>query len=288
MENADGGDLFNYVKKQKAHRKYIAESKIWHFLIQILRGLKVLHDQKILHRDIKCSNIFLTKENNVKLGDLNVSKIAKKGMLYTQTGTPYYASPEVWSDKPYNTKSDIWSLGCVLYEICALQPPFKSDDMQALHKKILKGVFLPLPKHYSSDLDLTVKSMLKVGPNLRPTVAQLLESKSIAAHITETKPKEESKNAKPPLMHGHLLDTIRLPKNLRVLKERLPRANYGLEGRTSSVEGRRSELVSNEDAMKKIDISNMAKPLSKQGSKGSLGEQKRLSKENIKPNKALG
>jgi NIMA (never in mitosis gene a)-related kinase len=82
-----------------------------------------LHDLKIVHRDIKCANLFLTKEGILKLGDLNVSKVAK-GMLSTQTGTPYYASPEVWQDRPYDLKSDIWSVGCVLFEMCTLQPPF--------------------------------------------------------------------------------------------------------------------------------------------------------------------
>ena len=108
----------------------------------MLKGLKILHDQRILHRDLKCANIFLTKDGQVKLGDLNVSKVAKKGLLYTQTGTPYYASPEVWQDKPYDKKSDIWSLGCVLYEIVTLKPPFRADDMKGLYRKVLKGIFL--------------------------------------------------------------------------------------------------------------------------------------------------
>ncbi len=63
-----------------------------------MKGLKALHDMKILHRDMKSANIFLYKDGTAKLGDLNVSKVAKQGMLYTQTGTPYYASPEVWKD----------------------------------------------------------------------------------------------------------------------------------------------------------------------------------------------
>ena len=66
--------------------------------------MKALHDLRVLHRDLKCANVFLTKEGQVKLGDMNVSKVAKKGLLYTQTGTPYYASPEVWNDKPYDLK----------------------------------------------------------------------------------------------------------------------------------------------------------------------------------------
>jgi NIMA (never in mitosis gene a)-related kinase len=88
-----------------------------------------LHDLDIVHRDIKCANLFLTREGLLKLGDLNVSKVAKQGLMRTQTGTPYYASPEVWYDKPYDYKSDIWSLGCVIYEMITLLPPFRANSM---------------------------------------------------------------------------------------------------------------------------------------------------------------
>ena len=71
---------------------------------QIIRGLKALHDLKIYHRDLKSANVFQSKDGMTKIGDMNVSKVAKKGLLYTQTGTPYYASPEVWMDKPYDSK----------------------------------------------------------------------------------------------------------------------------------------------------------------------------------------
>ena len=90
----------------------------------------------ILHRDLKSANVFLNKSGSAKLGDMNVSKLAKKGLLLTQTGTPYYASPEVWRDLPYDNKSDIWSLGCVLSELCALKPPFRADDMEGLFNKV--------------------------------------------------------------------------------------------------------------------------------------------------------
>lgn len=83
---------------------------------------------KILHRDLKSANVFLTRDGVIKLGDLNVSKMVLK-MCQTQTGTPYYASPEIWKDQPYDKKSDIWSLGCVLYEAISLKPPFRANDM---------------------------------------------------------------------------------------------------------------------------------------------------------------
>ncbi len=125
-------------------------------LIQVSRGLKTLHDLKILHRDLKVklllfqsANVFLTKSGLAKLGDMNVSKIAKNGLLYTQTGTPYYASPEVWKDQPYDCKSDIWSLGCVIYEMCTLEPPFKAEDMEGLFDTVLKGKYPPIPSHFS-------------------------------------------------------------------------------------------------------------------------------------------
>ena len=119
MELADGGDLLGKVQAATKKRTFLPEAECWSYFIQMVRGLGALHDQKIVHRDIKCANLFLNKDGGLKLGDLNVSKVAKTAMLKTQTGTPYYASPEVWSDKPYNNKSDIWSVGCVLFEMCA-------------------------------------------------------------------------------------------------------------------------------------------------------------------------
>ena len=114
-----------------------------------MRGLGALHAQSILHRDIKTANMFLNSDGTVKIVDLNVAKSAAKGLLYTQTGTPFYASPEVWMDKPYDSKSDVWSLGCVLYELTTCEPPFQTDNMQDLYRKVLKGSFPPIPSHYS-------------------------------------------------------------------------------------------------------------------------------------------
>jgi NIMA (never in mitosis gene a)-related kinase 1/4/5 len=117
-----------------------------------------------MHRDLKSANVFLYKDGTAKLGDLNVSKIIKSGLGYTQTGTPYYASPEVWKDKPYDIKSDIWSLGCVLYEMITLKPPFRAEDMQSLFKVVLKGIYPKISTKYSSDLSKAVKALIQVNP----------------------------------------------------------------------------------------------------------------------------
>lgn len=136
----------------------------------MVRAIAVLHSKRILHRDLKSANVFLSKTTHARLGDLNVSKVAKKGLLYTQTGTPYYASPEVWRDQPYDAKSDIWSLGCVTYEICTLKPPFRASDMAGLYKKVQRGAYPPIDvRSYSKALANVIAKMLQVDPKQRPT-----------------------------------------------------------------------------------------------------------------------
>ena len=134
---AEGGDLFEYIKNITKMRATFKEDLIWMYLKQILSGLKYLHARKIVHRDLKGANILLSADKRkVQVGDLNVSKIAKNSFLYTQTGTPYYASPEVWRDQPYDHKSDIWSLGCLVYEMAALKPPFLGKSMEDLNRSV--------------------------------------------------------------------------------------------------------------------------------------------------------
>ena len=111
MEYADGGDLFDKISKHHQLRKYMKETEIWRIFIQVLEGLACLHQLGIMHRDLKSAKVFLFNDGRAKLGDLNVSKILKNNLSSTQTGTPYYASPEIWKDLPYGYKSDVWSLG---------------------------------------------------------------------------------------------------------------------------------------------------------------------------------
>lgn len=149
MEFLDDGDLYQKIVAHQKDSTTFDEQTIWKTLIHVTLGLKRLHDFNILHRDLKSANVFLDKKGVAKLGDLNVSKIAKNGLLYTQTGTPYYASPEVWKDKPYDSKSDIWSLGCVIYEMTTLKPPFRAEDMDGLYKKVIKGSYSKIGDNYS-------------------------------------------------------------------------------------------------------------------------------------------
>lgn len=192
MEYASGGDILRRINQHIKNKTRYSEEEIWKALVHMTKGsplsklgLKTLHDIKILHRDLKCANVFVTGEGVYKLGDLNVSKVLKKGMAYTQTGTPYYASPEVWNDKPYDMKSDIWSLGCVIYEMAALRPPFQATDLQGLFKKVKAGVFDRIPSIYSGDLSTLISQMLKIAPGQRPSADQILSNPIVARHYTQ-------------------------------------------------------------------------------------------------------
>jgi hypothetical protein len=163
----------------------------------------------------------LTKDGNIKVGDLNVSKVNHAGLMFTQTGTPYYASPEVWKDKPYDSKSDLWSLGCVLYEMCNLKPPFTASDMKGLYNKVIKGKYQRIPKAYSNDLANVIDMCLQVTPANRPTAAQLLTKKEVVLHLRENGYEEEKSGNS-----VNLLDTIKLPSNFNFINDNLPSSNY--------------------------------------------------------------
>ena len=167
MEFADDGDIQSKIKNNQKKKLYFTEDTIWNLLIQILEGLNYLHENKIMHRDLKSANIFLNKEGIVKIGDLNVSKVTQFGFASTHTGTPYYASPEVWKDHPYDYKCDIWSVGVILYELCTLKVPFRGTNLKTLVKNINSGKYDPIPRNYSKELSLILSMMLVVNPNKR-------------------------------------------------------------------------------------------------------------------------
>jgi len=222
MEFADRGDLYQKIVEHKKTAKFFEESDIWRIFIQLVKGLKALHDLKILHRDMKSANVFLFSNGSAKLGDLNVSKVARRGLGYTQTGTPYYASPEVWKDKPYDNKSDVWSLGCVLYEMITLKPPFRAQDMEGLFNKVCKGQYSRIPDRFSDDLFQVVQFLLQVNSSSRPSCEQILNHPAVMKRIEYFKSfaKEEETEDK------FLLKTIHMPKNLLFLSDKLPKPNY--------------------------------------------------------------
>lgn len=209
MEYADGGDLAGLVQKKKQNKFRFSENFIWQVGFDILQGLKTLHDNKVIHRDIKPANIFFVG-GVAKLGDLNVSKVMEGKYASTQTGTPYYTPPEIWNNQKYDGRVDVWSLGCVLYELAALHPPFLAKDFPGLSRKVTQGYYDPLPAGYSHKLTELIRSCLKVNMNQRPTPRELLKNPV----FREMTSKEEGEI--------ELLDTIRCPKMLKNLGKQLP------------------------------------------------------------------
>ena len=194
MEYADGGDLAKRIEFNKKHYSLFNENFIWELIYQLLYGVVYLHSHHIIHRDLKTANIFIMKNNILKIGDLNVSKLALKGYARTLTGTPIYLAPEVWDDQAYDYKCDIWSLGCVIYELCTLYPPFSGNNYTEIRNNIKSGKYDPISSSYSNDLKQIIEWMLVVNPNKRKSSLELLNSDIIQRRINLRNHLKESFN----------------------------------------------------------------------------------------------
>ncbi|XP_074807231.1 serine/threonine-protein kinase Nek1 isoform X3 [Natator depressus] len=183
MDYCEGGDLFRRINAQKGI--LFSEDQIMDWFVQICLALKHVHDRKILHRDIKSQNIFLTKDGTIQLGDFGIARVLNSTVELARTciGTPYYLSPEICRNKPYNNKSDIWALGCVLYEMCTLKHAFEAGNMKNLVLKIISGSFPPVSLHYSYDLRNLLSQLFKRNPRDRPSVNSILEKIFIAKRV---------------------------------------------------------------------------------------------------------
>ena len=176
MEYCDGEDLEKLIFKNKFYKYYLNEELIWDILFQTLRALNYIHNEKkILHRDIKPSNIFIDKDCNIKLGDFGLSKKFVNEYSNTIIGTPIYMSPELLERKPYNAKTDIWALGCSLYELATFSTPYQAPNMNILLNKIRNGLPQRIDKAYSDELWNIISKMLTYDYNKRPSSLQLIE-----------------------------------------------------------------------------------------------------------------
>ncbi|XP_023269091.1 serine/threonine-protein kinase Nek1 isoform X1 [Seriola lalandi dorsalis] len=183
MDYCEGGDLFKKINSQKG--VLFSEEQILDWFVQICLALKHVHDRKILHRDIKSQNIFLTKDGTVQLGDFGIARVLNSTVELARTciGTPYYLSPEICENKPYNNKSDIWALGCVLYEMCTLKHAFEAGNMKNLVLKIIRGSYPPVSVHYSQELRSLLAHLFKRNPRERPSVSSVLDKPFLSCRI---------------------------------------------------------------------------------------------------------
>ena len=179
MEYGEGGDLSQKISEQKKKNEPFTEKQIIDWFIQICEGVKYIHDKKIIHRDLKPNNIFLTKDNKIKIGDFGLAKtLAFQNQAKTNVGAPAYLSPEILNDEPYDYKSDIWNLGIILYELTQLKHPFINDDI-GVEKRVSfmkKGKFIEFNNtNYSDKLLNLIPNLLKVDLNERYNINQIIE-----------------------------------------------------------------------------------------------------------------
>ena len=182
MEYCEKGDLSSLLYKLKKNNKFLKENQIWSFFIQICIGLSYIHYKKILHRDLKTQNIFLTKNLNIKIGDLGIAKILQENNhANTLIGTPFYLSPEICEEKPYNEKSDVWALGCILYELITFKHPYNASNQAALLLKIINENYENFSNNIkiSDNLKNIVHLLLEKNYIKRPSMIELINNKII-------------------------------------------------------------------------------------------------------------
>jgi len=219
MELCERGDLAGRIKKCQRMRRRIDERTIWANMVEMAEGLVHLHSKNISHRDLKPANVFLASDGTAKLGDLNVSKLTKgDDLMQTKIGTPYYMAPEVWAGRKYNAACDVWSLGCVVYELAKLEPPFQGNSLMQLRRAVQTGRYPPLPSSYSPQLARIVAQMLVVDPNRRLSALDIVQHDEVIQRrekqiLSHPAPAADEEN------DTELLATIKPPRSRYEVKQ---------------------------------------------------------------------
>lgn len=183
---ADSGDLLQRVKEARARQEPIPEKQIWEWTVQLLHSLQFLHNRSVIHRDLKSQNVFLTEHGQVKLGDFGIARVLQgSDLARSNVGTPYYLAPEVCLGAGYDTKADVWSLGCVLYELTMLRRPFEGDSLAVVINSLLHQDYEPVSELYSAELSDLIALMLRKTPETRPSVSALLDLPTIRSQIED-------------------------------------------------------------------------------------------------------
>jgi NIMA (never in mitosis gene a)-related kinase len=187
MEFCPGGDLQRLITSTRGHCQHISEDQIWLTLTELATALCDCHhgEERVLHRDIKPANIFIDGEGHVKLGDFGLARNLTSQFANTMVGTPFYMSPELVSGRGYDEKSDIWALGCVLYEMATLRPPFNSvlRSEEELKRNITNSMPKRIPSMYSDALWNCISSLMEKDPHKRPSALEILKIRNVALTI---------------------------------------------------------------------------------------------------------
>ncbi|ELV12941.1 Serine/threonine-protein kinase Nek2 [Tupaia chinensis] len=243
MEYCEGGDLASVITKGTKERQYLEEEFVLRVMTQLTLALKECHRRSdgghtVLHRDLKPANVFLDGKQNVKLGDFGLARILNHDTSFAKTfvGTPYYMSPEQMNRMSYNEKSDIWSLGCLLYELCALMPPFTAFNQKELAGKIREGKFRRIPYRYSDELNDIITRMLNLKDYHRPSVEEILESPLIAGLVEEEQRRNLERRGRRLGEPEKLQESGPVPSELKLKEMQLQERERALKAREERLE----------------------------------------------------
>ncbi|XP_040841565.1 serine/threonine-protein kinase Nek2 [Ochotona curzoniae] len=249
MEYCEGGDLASVIAKGTKERQYLEEDFVLRVMTQLTLALKECHRRSdgghtVLHRDLKPANVFLDGKQNVKLGDFGLARILNHDTSFAKTfvGTPYYMSPEQMNRMSYNEKSDIWSLGCLLYELCALMPPFTAFNQKELAGKIREGKFRRIPYRYSDELNDIITRMLNLKDYQRPSVEEILESPLIADRVAEEQRRTLEKRGRRLGEPEKVQDSSPVFSELKLKEVQLQERERALKAREEQLEQKEREL----------------------------------------------
>ncbi|XP_075386196.1 serine/threonine-protein kinase Nek2 [Tenrec ecaudatus] len=249
MEYCEGGDLASVITKGTKERQYLDEEFVLRVMAQLTLALKECHRRSdgghtVLHRDLKPANVFLDGNQNVKLGDFGLARILNHDTSFAKTfvGTPYYMSPEQMNRMSYNEKSDIWSLGCLLYELCALMPPFTAFNQKELAGKIREGKFRRIPYRFSDELNDIITRMLNLKDYNRPSVEEILENPLIADLVTEEQRKNPERRGRRLGESQKLPDSSPAVSELKLKEVQLQERERALRAREERLEQKEREI----------------------------------------------
>lgn len=260
MEHADGGDLYRQIRARQQYLRYFREHEVIFIFLQLCLGLDHIHQNKMMHRDLKTANVLLTTTGLVKLGDFGFSRQYEDSLSQpvgsTFCGTPYYLSPELWHRKPYSKKSEMWALGVVLYEVMALKRPFGGRTMDDLISNICRSRRNPLPTTFSEELRGLCDRLLSVDPKDRPSVRELFEMPFVRSHLQNLQRSVVRHNRIPEEIRNSVSVTIdqALSSSPKVERPK-PELKKGLVSRHNSDSGWHDcELSIDEQSVSMLDV----------------------------------
>lgn len=215
MDYAEGGDLYTRITKTRKAGQTFPEPTVLRWFTQASLALKHMHEKHILHRDLKSQNLFLTSSGRLRIGDFGISKVLDCTAAFAKTtiGTPYYLSPEICQERPYSWSSDVWAMGCILYEMAALRVPFDAPNIRALVSKITRGPMPQLPPRFSPDTVKLCGDLLQRDDRKRPTASDILRYSCVQIEIRGMLREEQSKkpDSGDPLRASPALSARELP-----------------------------------------------------------------------------